>query len=79
MAKLPTPVFWPGEFHGLYSPCGSQRQGRVTFTFTGLCYLESSSRIEAEILIVCRVGVMRKLRLGAWVSPKKKSLKGRTT
>ena len=18
--KLPTPVFWPGEFHGLYSP-----------------------------------------------------------
>ena len=18
----PTPVFWPGEFHGLYSPCG---------------------------------------------------------
>ena len=18
---LPTPVFWPGEFHGLYSPC----------------------------------------------------------
>jgi len=24
--RLPTPVFWPGEFHGLYSPC--------TFTFT---------------------------------------------
>ena len=20
--KLPTPVFWPGEFHGLYSPRG---------------------------------------------------------
>ena len=20
--QLPTPVFWPGEFHGLYSPCG---------------------------------------------------------
>ena len=20
--KLPTPVFWPGEFHGLYSPWG---------------------------------------------------------
>ena len=19
---VPTPVFWPGEFHGLYSPCG---------------------------------------------------------
>ena len=23
--KLPTPVFWPGEFRGLYSPGGSQR------------------------------------------------------
>ena len=20
--ELPTPVFWPGEFHGLYSPWG---------------------------------------------------------
>ena len=20
--KATTPVFWPGEFHGLYSPCG---------------------------------------------------------
>jgi len=20
--KLPTPVFWPGEFHGLYNPWG---------------------------------------------------------
>ena len=20
--RLPTPVFWPGEIHGLYSPCG---------------------------------------------------------
>ena len=22
--SLPTPVFWPGEFHGLYSPWGSK-------------------------------------------------------
>ena len=22
--RLPTPVFWPGEFHGLYSPWGYQ-------------------------------------------------------
>ena len=20
--RIPAPVFWPGEFHGLYSPCG---------------------------------------------------------
>ena len=22
--RLPTPVFWPGEFHGLYSPWGQK-------------------------------------------------------
>ena len=22
--RLPTPVFWPGEFHGLYSPWGQE-------------------------------------------------------
>ena len=22
--RLPSPVFWPGEFHGLYSPWGSK-------------------------------------------------------
>ena len=22
--RLPTPVFWPGEFHGLYSPWGHE-------------------------------------------------------
>ena len=24
--QLPTPVFWPGEFHGLYSPWGCKHQ-----------------------------------------------------
>ena len=23
--RLPTPVFWPGEFHGLCSPCGCKK------------------------------------------------------
>ena len=22
--RVPTPVFWPGKFHGLYSPWGSR-------------------------------------------------------
>ena len=26
-ATLPTPLFWPGEFHGLYSPWGHTRVG----------------------------------------------------
>ena len=25
--RLPTPVFWPGEFHGLYSPWGCKELG----------------------------------------------------
>ena len=25
--RLPTPVFWPGEFHGLYSPWGHKDLG----------------------------------------------------
>ena len=28
-ARLPTPVFWPGEFHGLYSPWG-RKESDVT-------------------------------------------------
>ena len=36
--RLPTPVFWPGEFHGLYSPCGHKEsdtteQLSLHFTF----------------------------------------------
>ena len=32
--RRPTPVFWPGEFHGLYGPLGSQRvkHNRAAFT-----------------------------------------------
>ena len=31
--RLSTPVFWPGEFHGLYSPWG-RKESDATFTFT---------------------------------------------
>ena len=27
--RLPTPVFWPGEFHGLYSPWGHREMNRT--------------------------------------------------
>ena len=33
---LPTPVFWPGEFHGLYSPWGCKELDWATFTMS-LC------------------------------------------
>ena len=35
MEMLPTPVFWPGEFHGLYSPWGHRdldTTERLSFT-----------------------------------------------
>ena len=31
--RLPTPVFWPGEFHGLYSPWG-RKQSDMTERFS---------------------------------------------
>ena len=30
--RLPTPVFWPGEFRGLYSLLG-RKESDMTFTF----------------------------------------------
>ena len=35
MERLPTPVFWPGEFHGLYK----SRTGLSDFNSRHLCYL----------------------------------------
>ena len=34
--RLPTPAFWPGEFHGLYSPWGCKESDTTErlFTFT---------------------------------------------
>ena len=50
---LPTPVFWPGEFHGLYSPWGLKELD--TTERLSLSPLldplgnNPSSRIEAEL------------------------------
>ena len=31
---LPTPVFWPGEFHGLYSPWGHKESDAIELPST---------------------------------------------
>ena len=39
--KAPIPAFWPGEFHGLYSPWGHKESGtteRLSLHFTMLGY-----------------------------------------
>ena len=33
---LPTPVFWPGEFHGLYSPWGHKESDTTEHLFKKL-------------------------------------------
>jgi len=41
--RLPTPIFWPGEFHGLYSPLGhkeSDMTERLSLSLYGENILE---------------------------------------
>ena len=33
--RLPTPVFWPGEFHGLYSPCSCKESNMTEWLSQG--------------------------------------------
>ena len=41
--RLPTPVFWPEEFHGLYSPSGYRvGHDRATFNSLSLCFIWAS-------------------------------------
>ena len=35
--QLPTPVFWPGEFHGLFSPWGHKESGTTERLSLPLC------------------------------------------
>ena len=44
--RLPTPVFWPGEFHGLHSPWG-YKELDMTATFT---HSLSISKVVKELL-----------------------------
>ena len=35
--RLPTPIFWPGEFHGLYSPWGRKESDTTERLSLSLC------------------------------------------
>ena len=44
--RLPTPVFWPGEFHGLYGPWGHKESGtteQLSLSFS-LCFILGGGR-----------------------------------
>ena len=56
--RLPTPVFWPGEFHGLY-PWGRKSQIQLSdfhFTSSALCV----------VLFCCFLPVLKKYILPAF-------------
>src|SRR5574337_1254644 len=56
--RLPTPVFWPGEFHGLYSPWG--RKELNTTEQPSLILLEAKYTLPEDHGIEIGKG------LGAW-------------
>ena len=51
--RLPTPVFWPGEFHGLYSPLGS-KESDTTFTFTSSPRMAHGFYYREEVVLIGR-------------------------
>ena len=56
--RLPTPVFWPGEFHGLYSPWGCKELNRTElFSFDSITLRERSQEKDKYyvISIVCEI------------------------
>ena len=38
--RLPTPVFWPGEFHGLYSPWSHKEWDKTEWLSLSLTFIE---------------------------------------
>ena len=49
--RLPTPIFWPGEFHGLYSPCGCKKSGTTEqLSLLLICYLPICSLFKEYVI-----------------------------
>ena len=59
--KATPPVFWPGEFHGLYRPGGSQRVGHDCATFTHLVMLLANIFSQA---VCCLFNFLKTLHRG---------------
>ena len=46
--RLPTPVFWPGEFHGLCSPRGHKELDMTEQLSLSLSFLHSKFRMSTN-------------------------------
>ena len=54
--RLPTPVFWPGEFHGLYSPWGrkeSDTTERLSLSTSSLLWDPEEKFLKAHSAALC--------------------------
>ena len=62
--RLPIPVFWLGEFHGLYSPWG-RRESDMTEEFSLLCakHYAKWSTISLMILMITRIETISLLQI----------------
>ena len=57
--RLPTPVFWPGEFHGLYNPWGCKELDtteQLTVSLLSEVYCSSVYKTKLDISPVPTVG-----------------------
>ena len=60
-ARLPTPVFWPGEFHGLYSPWGRKELDR-TERLSLFTFIATEAGVQSS---VWRAGVFLRTGVGS--------------
>ena len=54
---LPTPVFWPGEFHGLYSPWGRKESNtteRLSLSFSHVTWQILGTYLQSSDLIIVK-------------------------
>ena len=49
--QLPTPVFWPGEFHGLYSPWGHKELDMTEQLSLTMVYVIYNIYLDVDIVI----------------------------
>ena len=59
--RLPTPVFWPGEFHGLYSPWG-HKGSDMTEQLSLSVSLRVAGGSTAQVDQLCHTGLADPLR-----------------
>ena len=58
--RLPTPVFWPGEFHGLYSAWGHEESDtteQLSHSRTHIAFLQllSFAKVKKQCILILKL------------------------